>query len=108
MSAWIRCPLPVSVGLRDYEMMQAMVLQAKGGKLALTERPDPEPGPGQVRVKITACGVCRTDLHVLDGELPHITYPIIPGHEIVGRVEALGEGVTALRIGERVGIPWLG
>jgi propanol-preferring alcohol dehydrogenase len=88
--------------------MKAMILQAAGEKLVPVERPDPEPGPGQVRVTITACGVCRTDLHVLDGELPHIKYPIIPGHEIVGRVEALGEGVTSLKIGQRVGIPWLG
>jgi alcohol dehydrogenase, propanol-preferring len=88
--------------------MQAMILQAAGEKLALIERPDPEPRQGQVRVAVSACGVCRTDLHVLDGELPDIKYPIIPGHEIVGRVEALGAGVTSLRIGQRVGIPWLG
>ena len=66
------------------------------------------PAPGAVRVKISACGVCRTDLHVVDGELPDISYPIIPGHEVVGRVEALGQGVTTLEIGERVGVPWLG
>jgi len=88
--------------------MQAMVLNAPGEKLVLTERPDPRPGPGQVRVAVSTCGVCRTDLHVLDGELPHIKYPIIPGHEIVGRIEALGAGVTSLEIGQRVGIPWLG
>jgi propanol-preferring alcohol dehydrogenase len=88
--------------------MQAMVLHAAGEKLGWVERPDPEPGPDQVRVAISACGVCRTDLHVLDGELPDIKYPIIPGHEIVGRVEALGAGVTSLKIGQRVGIPWLG
>ena len=88
--------------------MQAMVLQAAGEKLGWVERPDPEPGPDQVRVAISACGVCRTDLHVLDGELPDIKYPIIPGHEIVGRVEALGTNVHALKIGQRVGIPWLG
>jgi alcohol dehydrogenase, propanol-preferring len=76
--------------------------------LKWTVLPDREPGPGDVRVRITACGVCRTDLHVLDGELPAIRYPIIPGHEIVGRIEALGEGVTTLRPGQRVGIPWLG
>jgi len=88
--------------------MKAMVLHAAGEKLGWVERPDPEPGPDQVRVAISACGVCRTDLHVLDGELPDIKYPIIPGHEIVGRVEALGAGVTSLKIGQRVGIPWLG
>lgn len=100
--------LPGFAGLREYGAMQAMVLQGPGEKLVPIERPDPEPGPGEVRVKITACGVCRTDLHVLDGELPHIPYPIIPGHEIVGRVEALGAGVSALKLGQRVGIPWLG
>ncbi len=85
-----------------------MVLEGKGQKLVWRERPEPEPGPGEVRVRVTACGVCRTDLHVLDGELPDIVYPIIPGHEVVGRVEALGEGVTTLKQGQRVGIPWLG
>ena len=68
----------------------------------------PNPAPGDVRIKVSACGVCRTDLHVVDGELPDIAYPIVPGHEVVGRVDALGAGVTALKIGERVGVPWLG
>jgi alcohol dehydrogenase, propanol-preferring len=88
--------------------MQVMVLTAPGAPLQLQERQDPTPGPGHVRVRISACGVCRTDLHVVDGELPHINYPIVPGHEVVGRAEALGPGVTALKIGERVGVPWLG
>ena len=88
--------------------MKAMVLQGAGEKLVLVDRPDPEPGPGQVRVAVSACGVCRTDLHVLDGELPHIKYPIIPGHEIVGRIEALGANVHGLTVSQRVGIPWLG
>src|SRR5258708_18102355 len=88
--------------------MQAMVLEAAGGALAWRERPDPEPDAGMVRIRVAACGVCRTDLHVEDGELPDIRYPIVPGHEIVGRVEALGAGVTTLRLGERVGVPWLG
>jgi propanol-preferring alcohol dehydrogenase len=88
--------------------MRAMVLTAPGAALQLQERPDPAPGPGDVRIKISACGVCRTDLHVVDGELPQIVYPIIPGHEVIGHVEALGAGVTALTIGERVGVPWLG
>jgi len=88
--------------------MQAMVLEGRGQPLRLRERPDPEPQPGMVRVKVGACGVCRTDLHVVDGELPDIRYPIVPGHEIVGRVDALGAGVSSVRIGERVGIPWLG
>ena len=85
-----------------------MVLRKAGEKLVPEERADPQPAPGQVCVAISACGVCRTDLHVLDAELPDIRYPIIPGHEIVGRVEALGDGVTSLVPGQRVGIPWLG
>jgi propanol-preferring alcohol dehydrogenase len=88
--------------------MQAMVLRQIGGPLEWTELPDRRPGPGQIRVKIDACGVCRTDLHVLDGELPNPVFPIIPGHEIVGRIDALGSGVEGLRLGERVGVPWLG
>ena len=88
--------------------MQAMVLTCPGVPLEWKEIPRRLPGPGQVRVKISACGVCRTDLHVLDGELPNQRYPIIPGHEIVGRIDALGAGVEGLRLGERVGIPWLG
>ncbi len=88
--------------------MQAMVLEAPGKALVFRERPEPEPGPGMVRIRVGACGVCRTDLHVVDGELPDIVYPIVPGHEVVGRVDALGAGVTSLRPGERVGVPWLG
>ena len=88
--------------------MHAMVLPARGARLTSLERPDPTPGPGQVRVKVSACGVCRTDLHVVDGELPDIPYPIIPGHEVVGRVDALGAGVSDPAIGMRVGVPWLG
>ena len=88
--------------------MRAMVLPAAGASLLLQERDDPTPGDGQIRVRISACGVCRTDLHVVDGELPDIGYPIIPGHEIVGRVDLVGAGVTTHRIGDRVGIPWLG
>ena len=88
--------------------MDAMILEKAGAPLKWTALPDRSPGPGEVSVRVAACGVCRTDLHVLDGELPDIKYPIIPGHEIVGRVEDLGEGVTGLIIGQRVGIPWLG
>jgi len=88
--------------------MHAMVLNAIGAPLAWTERPDPQPGAGEIRVRVLACGVCRTDLHVVDGELPHPTVPIVPGHEIVGRIDAVGEGVDHLEIGRRVGIPWLG
>jgi len=88
--------------------MQAMVLEAPGRALVFRERPDPEPGPGMVRIRVGACGVCRTDLHVVDGELPDIPYPVIPGHEVVGRVDALGPRVSSLRLDERVGVPWLG
>ncbi len=88
--------------------MQAMVLNKLGAALEWTELPDREPGPGEIRVKVAACGVCRTDLHVVDGELPNPMLPIIPGHEIVGRIDAVGAGVQGLRVGERVGIPWLG
>jgi len=88
--------------------MHAMVLERIGGPLEPRERADPRPGPGEIRVAVAACGVCRTDLHVHDGELPHVPVPIIPGHEIVGRVDALGPGVTQFEPGQRVGIPWLG
>ncbi len=88
--------------------MYAMVLNARGTLLTWTERADPKPGPGEVRVKVGACGICRTDLHVVDGELPQIPYPIVPGHEVVGRVDALGDGVNELALGMRVGVPWLG
>jgi len=86
--------------------MYAMVLSARGAPLTLQERPDPIPGPGEVRVKVSACGVCRTDLHVADGELPDIPYPVIPGHEVVGRIDALGDRVGDLKPGMRVGVPW--
>lgn len=85
-----------------------MVLDEIGSPLILRELPDPLPGPREVRVHIEACGVCRTDLHVIDGELPNVITPVIPGHEIVGRVDAVGEGVTEIRPGDRVGVPWLG
>jgi alcohol dehydrogenase, propanol-preferring len=88
--------------------MQAMVLEAPGAPLILRNRPDPTPSPGQVRIKVSACGICRTDLHVVDGELPDIIYPVVPGHEVVGRVDSIGPGETSLRLGERVGVPWLG
>src|SRR6201987_2603920 len=88
--------------------MRAMTLPAPGSPLRLEERAGPLPGDGEIRIKVSACGVCRTDLHVFDGELPDIKYPIVPGHEIVGRVDLIGPNVTTLRLGERVGIPWLG
>jgi len=88
--------------------MHAMVLRKLGATLEWTELADLEPGPGEIRVRVVACGVCRTDLHVVDGELAEPKVPIIPGHEIVGRIDKLGPGVDGLSVGERVGVPWLG
>ena len=88
--------------------MHAMLLTQLHSPLLWTELADRSPGPGQIRVKVAACGVCRTDLHVVDGDLPAPVLPIIPGHEIVGRIDAIGRGVVGLEIDERVGIPWLG
>jgi propanol-preferring alcohol dehydrogenase len=88
--------------------MHAMVLNRIGGDLEWMALPDRLPGPGQVRVKIAACGVCRTDLHVVDGDLPNPKLPIIPGHEIVGRIDLVGKEVKGLSVGDRVGVPWLG
>jgi alcohol dehydrogenase, propanol-preferring len=88
--------------------MHAMVLRSARTALEFTYLEDPHPGEGQVAVKVHACGVCRTDLHVVDGELPYARSPVIPGHEIVGTVAGVGDGVTALAVGDRIGIPWLG
>jgi propanol-preferring alcohol dehydrogenase len=88
--------------------MRAMILPRAGLPLAGARLPDPVPGPGEVLVTVAACGVCRTDLHIADGELPHPKLPLVLGHEIVGRVAALGPGVAGLRIGQRAGVPWLG
>ena len=91
--------------------MQAMLLEQDAdvttNPLNMCDMPLPEPGPGQVRVKLHVCGVCRTDLHVVEGELPPSTRPIIPGHEAVGIIERLGSGVTQVKEGDRVGIAWL-
>lgn len=88
--------------------MKAMVLERPGQPLQLRERPVPAPGRGQVLLRVRACGVCRTDLHVRDGELTEPRLPLILGHEIVGVVEHLGEGVDDLAVGDRIGVPWLG
>ncbi len=88
--------------------MRVQALAPSGRGLMAEERPLPEPGRGQLRVRVAACGVCRTDLHVVDGELTQPKPRVVPGHEIVGYVEALGEGVDGFALGERVGIPWLG
>ncbi|MCH4267289.1 MAG: zinc-binding alcohol dehydrogenase family protein [Brevundimonas sp.] len=87
--------------------MIAMSLSAPGAQLIEEHRPDPTPGPGEVRLRVRACGVCRTDLHVVDGDLPPRRLPVVPGHEVVGRVDAVGPGVSGLRVGDRVGAPWL-
>ena len=88
--------------------MIAMRLGSRGAPLSLERVPCPSPGENEVLLQVLACGVCRTDLHLLDGELPNIPYPITPGHEIVGRVVSRGRAVTAIAMGARVGVPWLG
>lgn len=88
--------------------MKAMVLHAVGRPLVAEERPDPRPGEGELCVRVEACAVCRTDLHVVDGDLHNPKLPLVPGHEIVGIVEAVGAGVAAPAIGTRVGVAWLG
>lgn len=88
--------------------LRAMVLDRPGMRLKMRESPMPAPGAGEMLIEIKACGVCRTDLHVVDGDLPHPKLPIVPGHEIVGRVAVVGTGVTGFAVGERVGVPWLG
>jgi len=89
-------------------IMCAMVLERPGTPLVMRERPLPVAGAGELLIEVKACGVCRTDLHVVDGELTHPKLPIVPGHEVVGRVAAIGAGVSGFSIGERVGVPWLG
>jgi propanol-preferring alcohol dehydrogenase len=88
--------------------MRAMVLEQPRTPLVIRQRPTPAPTAGDILVEVAACGVCRTDLHVVDGELPDPKLPIVPGHEIVGRVAAFGEDVTGFAVGERIGVPWLG
>ena len=91
--------------------MRAMLLTAQADvgtrPLAPADRPVPEPGPGEVRVRVAACGACRTDIHVVEGDLPAPRLPLIPGHQIVGRVESLGPGASRFRTGDRIGIAWL-
>lgn len=88
--------------------MKAMLFHAVHTPLTCSEIPDPQPGPGEVLLRVVACAVCRTDLHIVDGELAHPKRPVVPGHEIVGRVVSLGAGVQAFQPGDRVGVPWLG
>lgn len=89
-------------------LMRAMVLEHPGQGLRLVPCPVPRPGPEQILIAVEACGVCRTDLHLVDGELPDMVLPMTPGHEIVGRVAAIGAAVDRWTIGQRVGVPWLG
>jgi propanol-preferring alcohol dehydrogenase len=88
--------------------MRAMALERQGEPLRQLDLPEPEPGPGQLLLAVSACGVCRTDLHIADGDLPQHKQLLVPGHQIVGEVVAAGEGTERLGIGERVGVPWLG
>src|SRR5712675_1922145 len=88
--------------------MRAQLFTAAGRPLAAAELPEPRPGPQQVLIAVRACAVCRTDLHVVDGELPNPKLPLVPGHEIIGNVVEKGESVDRFRVGDRVGVPWLG
>lgn len=88
--------------------MRAMLLEKAGEPLVLRELPVPAPGANEVLIEVAACGVCRTDLHIVDGELTEPKLPLVPGHEIVGRVAAAGESVEGFAVGDRVGVPWLG
>jgi len=88
--------------------MRAMILERAGTPLRLVEMAAPAPARGQLRLRVRACGACRTDLHIVDGELSEPKLPLVPGHQIVGEVDALGEGVEGFAAGERVGVPWLG
>src|SRR5216684_8583838 len=92
----------------DSRSMQAMVLREPGRPLALTEMPVPQPAADQLLLKIEACALCRTDLHIVDGELHDPKLPLILGHQIVGSVSGLGDGTARFSLGERVGVPWLG
>src|SRR5262245_59707813 len=93
--------------------MRAMVLTGtgpveEGDRLELRDVPVPTPGPGQVLVRVLACAVCRTDLHIVEGDLPELKRDLVPGHQVVGIVEEVGEGVEGVTVGDRVGVPWLG
>jgi len=88
--------------------MRAMILESQRQPLQLADIPQPEPGPAQILIKVSTCGVCRTDLHIVDGDLPKPKLPLVPGHQIVGTVAALGPGAEGFGVGDRVGVPWLG
>jgi alcohol dehydrogenase, propanol-preferring len=88
--------------------MRAMVFDRVGQPLHLIDLPAPTPGPGQVRIRVRACGVCRTDLHIVEGDLPRPKVPLVLGHQIVGTVDAVADGVASVAVGDRIGVPWLG
>jgi alcohol dehydrogenase, propanol-preferring len=88
--------------------MRAMLFEKAGQPLRSVELPSPQPGAGHVLIRVRACAVCRTDLHIADGELKQPKLPVIPGHEVIGVVEKLGQGATRFKLGDRVGVPWLG
>ena len=88
--------------------MRVAQIAKPGAPFEIVERPMPEPGPGQVRIKVEACGVCHSDVYVKDGLNPAIVYPRVPGHEIAGRIDAIGSGIIAWRVGQRVGVGWHG
>src|ERR1700704_2412498 len=88
--------------------MRAMILSHPGKPLELRDVPVPSPSPGQLLIRVVTCAVCRTDLHIVDGELPNPKLPLIPGHQIVGRIETVGAEVEGFSVGDRVGVPWLG
>src|ERR1044071_1064188 len=88
--------------------IRAMVLEKPGAPLRLTDIPRPTPKPGEVLIRVHACAVCRTDLHVINGELQNPKLPLVPGHEIVGTVQETGSGANWFNVGARVGVPWLG
>jgi alcohol dehydrogenase, propanol-preferring len=93
--------------MKQAATMQAMVLEKQGAPLVFKTVPVPSPSATQVLIKVIACGICRTDLHIIDGELPNPQLPLIPGHEIVGEVVSLGKDVTNLKEGDFIGVPWL-
>ncbi len=104
---WLGTFAAVSISGTEDDAMRAMILDGPGRALRLGERDLPEPGPGQLRLRVRACGICRTDLHIVDGELAEPALPLIPGHQIVGIVDAAGPG-SSFAPGDRIGVPWLG
>ena len=108
MSLLVTAGTGTSINFAVQIVMRAMLLEKIGGPLVARDVAAPQPGPDQVLLRVAACAVCRTDVHILDGDLPAPKLPLILGHEIVGRIEAIGQDVTRFRIGDRVGVPWLG